>query len=225
MEYLHELQFVWAPVTRKLVNIYFMVVDCLYISTYVAFMTIYILNRPNECNGTSVSWLLMTSFILLVCMIMMRGTVNHLTMLPKIRIYDVKCYIYLLIFMYMWGLFNIYMNECYFSDNYDIVCRDIYDCKSVYLFLMINSNVYFVWINSVIIHMVLCMFYHSRKKQRISSIVEITELGENTECSICLDELRHRRVVRTPCNHFYHYECIIEWMGVQMSCPICRLNL
>lgn len=223
---LQELQYVWSPITKKLVNTYFMVVDGLYLSTYAIFMTTYIVNRPATCGGTAVAWFLLSSLVIISSMSCLKGTVNYITFIPNTRNIDIRCYIYVLVFMYLWGLFNIYMNECYFSDSNQDICKDIYDCKTVYLFLMINSNVYFVWINSIIIHILICSGYHFRKKEKITSIVEITELvTEGIECSICLDGFSSKTAVKTHCNHIYHYECIIEWMGVQMTCPICRENL
>jgi hypothetical protein len=45
----------------------------------------------------------------------------------------------------------------------------------------------------------------------------------NDKCSICLSNLKSTRknrfVVRLPCFHLYHPNCIEQWVG---SCPICR---
>jgi hypothetical protein len=224
LDFLHELQYVWTPITKKLVNIYFMVVDGLYFSTYATFMVTYIVNQPSECGGTAVIWFLSTALVLSIAVTSLQGTISYITFIPTTRLYNKTCYIYILILLYIWGLFNVYMNECYFSDPNEIICKDIYKCKYVYLFLMINSNVYFLWINSIIIHILICSNLHFRKKEVIT-VVEITEFGDNTECSICLDNLQSKKVVKTPCNHVFHYDCIIEWMGVQMTCPICRESI
>lgn len=224
MNYLHELQYVFTPITRKLINIYFTVIDILYVGTYITFTTIYVVNKPISCGGIAIIWFILTLIIVFFSISILKDTVNCITLLPKIRLYDSKCYIYILMFLYLWSLFNVYINECYFSDN-NVNCKDIYDCKDIYLFLVINGNIYFLWINSIIIHLLLCTFYHFRKKKNISNIIEITELGDNTECSICLDSFTNKKAVRTICNHVFHYDCIIEWMSIQQNCPICRLEL
>lgn len=226
MNFLHELQNVWTPITKKLINIYFVVIDALYVTTYLTFISIYVVNRP-VCGGTAIVWFLASSLLILLCMSMLRGTVSLTTFIPKRRLTDVRCYANILLILYLWGMFNIYMNECYFSYSYVAVCSDIYNCREVYLFLMVNSNVYFLWINSIIIHIVICIFFHSKKKETITVLVEITEIQdlENSECIICLENLSHKRIGKTVCNHLYHYDCIIEWMGVQMTCPICRVQL
>ncbi|RKP34316.1 hypothetical protein BJ085DRAFT_6309, partial [Dimargaris cristalligena] len=46
--------------------------------------------------------------------------------------------------------------------------------------------------------------------------------GDNT-CSICLDDMvRKQKVRQLPCLHFYHMECIDEWLIYKSSiCPLC----
>ena len=45
----------------------------------------------------------------------------------------------------------------------------------------------------------------------------------NRECSICFLEFNVNDIVaRLPCGHFYHCECINEWLGKKCTCPMCR---
>ena len=32
-------------------------------------------------------------------------------------------------------------------------------------------------------------------------------------------------VMRTPCNHIFHPECLRHWIDVKLECPSCRLVL
>lgn len=34
-----------------------------------------------------------------------------------------------------------------------------------------------------------------------------------------------KKCVRTPCNHFYHPECLKNWMDQKLECPTCRSRL
>ncbi len=52
------------------------------------------------------------------------------------------------------------------------------------------------------------------------------DCNNNRECSICF--LEHEvddTVTRLPCGHFFHGECINEWLRKRCTCPICRWEL
>ncbi|KAF9157471.1 hypothetical protein DFQ26_008706 [Actinomortierella ambigua] len=48
----------------------------------------------------------------------------------------------------------------------------------------------------------------------------------SNRCSICLceyedaEELRHM-----PCNHFFHRECLDEWLKLKRTCPLCKYDI
>ncbi|XP_042506327.1 putative RING-H2 finger protein ATL69 [Macadamia integrifolia] len=48
---------------------------------------------------------------------------------------------------------------------------------------------------------------------------------ENT-CTICLSEYQLRETIRTipQCQHFFHADCIDEWLRMNASCPVCRTS-
>jgi len=52
------------------------------------------------------------------------------------------------------------------------------------------------------------------------------EDGESKSCIICLEELSAKKkssaIVRTPCSHFFHEDCLATWCKNHMDCPICR---
>ncbi|KAL1205866.1 E3 ubiquitin-protein ligase RING1-like [Cardamine amara subsp. amara] len=61
-------------------------------------------------------------------------------------------------------------------------------------------------------------------------VVEITseELsnGNVIVCAICKDDvLVEEKVKKLPCKHYYHGECIIPWLGIRNTCPVCRYEL
>ncbi|XP_031374558.1 RING-H2 finger protein ATL20-like isoform X3 [Punica granatum] len=60
----------------------------------------------------------------------------------------------------------------------------------------------------------------------------MTQLGESKRlpkpndntCSICLCEYQPKETLRTipECNHYFHVNCIDEWLRLNASCPLCR---
>ena len=67
------------------------------------------------------------------------------------------------------------------------------------------------------------------RTQNIFIPVEITSAGE---CSICTTEWSESdsKVVRIPCKHLFHEECIKHWLETKkhenpiapLTCPLCR---
>ncbi|GAB2209612.1 hypothetical protein Droror1_Dr00026830 [Drosera rotundifolia] len=51
-------------------------------------------------------------------------------------------------------------------------------------------------------------------------------LDGNAVCAVCKDEMGIGEVVRElPCCHRYHGECILPWLGIRNTCPVCRFEL
>lgn len=51
---------------------------------------------------------------------------------------------------------------------------------------------------------------------------------ETDECPICLDEFDKYNKVKMPCGHYFHSDCILDWIDKKkhnMNCPVCRINL
>ena len=45
-------------------------------------------------------------------------------------------------------------------------------------------------------------------------------------CAICADEYcLGQDAKRLPCKHFFHTECILQWLGLSNSCPSCRFEI
>ncbi|KAK8521172.1 hypothetical protein V6N13_077290 [Hibiscus sabdariffa] len=52
------------------------------------------------------------------------------------------------------------------------------------------------------------------------------DLSSRKRCTVCLDEFSDGdKVTSTPCNHVYHYSCIVEWLKTSHLCPLCRYQM
>ncbi|KAI8603257.1 hypothetical protein EDD21DRAFT_42590 [Dissophora ornata] len=74
-----------------------------------------------------------------------------------------------------------------------------------------------------------------REDEDSSNMLELEHLSSeeqesasriSTSCSICLcdyedlEELRH-----LPCNHYFHKECVDEWLKLKRTCPLCKYDI
>ena len=74
--------------------------------------------------------------------------------------------------------------------------------------------------------------FNSQRKHKINDFTQITieninKLEEgNRYCSICLEDFKIReKVAVLPCIHFFHNNCIKNWIKKQNTCPICKFEL
>jgi len=46
----------------------------------------------------------------------------------------------------------------------------------------------------------------------------------NKSCSICLNNLNNI-VIQLKCKHYFHKKCIIQWLDINKTCPLCRYKV
>ncbi|KAL7728348.1 hypothetical protein ACLKA6_007443 [Drosophila palustris] len=66
--------------------------------------------------------------------------------------------------------------------------------------------------------------------QRINEIpnvkISAEEVERKIQCSVCWDDFKLDETVRKlPCSHLYHENCIVPWLNLHSTCPICRKSL
>lgn len=50
--------------------------------------------------------------------------------------------------------------------------------------------------------------------------------SELNQCAVCQDEFeKGSKVKQMPCKHVYHDGCLIPWLQLHNSCPVCRYEL
>ncbi|KAM7528835.1 hypothetical protein LguiB_032245 [Lonicera macranthoides] len=51
-------------------------------------------------------------------------------------------------------------------------------------------------------------------------------LKTDSICAICKDEFTAEdKINMLPCKHYFHVECIVPWMNLNTTCPLCRYKL
>ncbi|GAM23398.1 hypothetical protein SAMD00019534_065730, partial [Acytostelium subglobosum LB1] len=64
--------------------------------------------------------------------------------------------------------------------------------------------------------------------QEITEEVIITKRNKERigDCTICVTEFPlDTEAIKLPCKHYYHFDCITEWLKMHSSCPNCRTQL
>lgn len=66
------------------------------------------------------------------------------------------------------------------------------------------------------------------EQDKIDSLptVSVDEENAGTECKVCQEEFsRNENVLEMPCKHLYHSNCIVPWLKLHDTCPVCRYSL
>jgi E3 ubiquitin-protein ligase RNF115/126 len=67
-----------------------------------------------------------------------------------------------------------------------------------------------------------------RTSSRNTSVMATLRIASDpvNECSICQEGFHAgEEVLKLPCRHLYHAECVTSWLQQHNTCPLCRLQL
>lgn len=66
------------------------------------------------------------------------------------------------------------------------------------------------------------------KKEAVEAMptVEIASGNDDDSCPVCLEDFAAgERAREMPCRHRFHANCIVPWLEMHSSCPVCRFQL
>ncbi|KAI4340598.1 hypothetical protein MLD38_025417 [Melastoma candidum] len=63
-------------------------------------------------------------------------------------------------------------------------------------------------------------------RKEVVEAMPTVKIVEQVQCSVCLDDLDVGAEAREmPCKHKFHEACILPWLELHSSCPVCRFQL
>lgn len=64
------------------------------------------------------------------------------------------------------------------------------------------------------------------KKEAIEGLPTVSIMEDCVQCSVCLDDFEMGSEAKEmPCKHKFHSACILPWLDLHSSCPVCRFQL
>ncbi|KAL5835104.1 hypothetical protein ACOSQ3_014693 [Xanthoceras sorbifolium] len=62
-------------------------------------------------------------------------------------------------------------------------------------------------------------------REAVKALPAVT-IHENLQCSVCLDDFEiGGEAMEMPCKHKFHTGCILPWLELHSSCPVCRFQM
>lgn len=68
-------------------------------------------------------------------------------------------------------------------------------------------------------------------KQAVEALMDVTVdeklmSSDLAQCAVCQDDYEIGMVVKEmPCKHVFHSDCLLPWLELHNSCPVCRFEL
>ncbi|CAD8187750.1 unnamed protein product [Paramecium octaurelia] len=134
-------------------------------------------------------------------------------------------------------LYSLYFTG--YSNNVFMFKNNLVTFGTIILIFLIQSIIYYFQCHNG-------LFILSNKK--FNYLIKLTNDHTKIDCSICLVNLTSppelilnseepihiqtlnmatqlKLLMNTPCNHIFHPSCLIQWMQINLTCPLCKSSL
>ncbi|CAA2979133.1 E3 ubiquitin- ligase Praja-2-like isoform X1 [Olea europaea subsp. europaea] len=60
----------------------------------------------------------------------------------------------------------------------------------------------------------------------VLTVDEVQKNNDSVVCAVCKEDVAAgEKITRMPCFHLYHGDCILPWLEIRNTCPVCRYEL
>ena len=152
MEFIYSRNEIWNKYPRANVLVTYwsyLIAISNYAIYFINIIYFYIKKENCATSEIIVIWeLICIIFVIMFCCVS-NNLVNKFTLMPN-RLYDIKFYFINFAIAYLFSFVNIYITSCYYSETSKIeMCKDIQLCKDNYILFIVSTNLYFLWMNTV----------------------------------------------------------------------------
>ncbi|CAH8316329.1 unnamed protein product [Eruca vesicaria subsp. sativa] len=64
------------------------------------------------------------------------------------------------------------------------------------------------------------------RRDAVEALADVVILLPGIQCSVCLDDFEIGNVAKQmPCDHTFHSYCLLYWLQLHSSCPVCKCQL
>uniref|UniRef100_A0A0E0M1U6 RING-type domain-containing protein n=1 Tax=Oryza punctata TaxID=4537 RepID=A0A0E0M1U6_ORYPU len=66
----------------------------------------------------------------------------------------------------------------------------------------------------------------SSSRESVGALANVTVSDAAAACAVCTDALQLASAAsQLPCGHLYHAHCIVQWLSLRNTCPVCRRSV
>ena len=68
-----------------------------------------------------------------------------------------------------------------------------------------------------------------KKKNRVNNhsnyFIANVNIDINSNCVICLQNFKNSQAKTLRCGHYFHEDCITQWISIRRNCPLCLKHI